>query len=74
VAIFRGSELENLVAVAAPIFDDRDEAVAAIGVLLPEREAQPRRLAYAVRTAAQGISRALGAPSASMTATVHRAT
>ncbi|MGW3916809.1 IclR family transcriptional regulator [Streptomyces sp. NPDC005070] len=66
VAIFRRTELETLVAVAAPIFDESDEAVAAIGVLLPEREAQPRRLSYAVRTAAQGISRALGAPSAAM--------
>jgi DNA-binding IclR family transcriptional regulator len=64
VAIFRRTDLEALVSVAAPIFDEHDEAVAAIGVLLPEREAQPRRLAYAVRTAAQGISRALGAPSA----------
>lgn len=66
VAIFRRTELETLVAVAAPVFDERDEAVAAIGVLLPEREAQPRRLTYAVRIAAQGISRALGAPSAAL--------
>ena len=37
--------------------------IAAIGVLLPEREAQPRRIGYAVQTAAQSISRQLGAPS-----------
>jgi DNA-binding IclR family transcriptional regulator len=63
LAIYRRLEAEPLVAVAAPIFDEREEAVAAIGVLLPEREAQPRRLGYALRTAAQSISRQLGAPS-----------
>jgi DNA-binding IclR family transcriptional regulator len=63
VAIYRRLEAEPLVAVAAPIFGEHEEAVAAIGVLLPEREAQPRRLGYAVRTAAQSISRQLGAPS-----------
>jgi hypothetical protein len=52
-----------LVAVAAPIFGEHEEAVAALGVLLPERIAQPRRLGYALRTAAQSISRELGAPS-----------
>ena len=47
-------------AVAAPIFGEHEVAIAAIGVVLPEREAQPRRLGYAVRTAAQSISRQLG--------------
>jgi DNA-binding IclR family transcriptional regulator len=61
VAIYRRLEAEPLVAVAAPIFGEHEEAIAAIGVLLPEREAQPRRLGYAVRTAAQSISRQLGA-------------
>jgi DNA-binding IclR family transcriptional regulator len=64
LAIYRRMEAEPLVAVAAPIFGEHDEAVAAIGVILPERVAQPRRLGYALRTAAQGISRQLGAPSA----------
>jgi DNA-binding IclR family transcriptional regulator len=63
LAIYRRLEAEPLVAVAAPILDEHEEAVAAIGVLLPEREAQPRRLGYALRTAAQSISRQLGAPS-----------
>jgi DNA-binding IclR family transcriptional regulator len=63
LAIYHRLEAEPLVVVAAPIFGEHEEAIAAIGVLLPEREAQPRRLGYAVRTAAQSISRQLGAPS-----------
>ena len=50
----------QIVAVAAPIFSEDDTAVAALGVLLPEHGAQPRRLGLAVRTAALGISRGLG--------------
>jgi DNA-binding IclR family transcriptional regulator len=61
LAVYRRHEAEPLVAVAAPVFGEHEEAVAAIGVVLPEREAQPRRLGYAVRIAAQGISRQLGA-------------
>ena len=64
LAVYRRHEAEPLVAVAAPVFGEHEEAVAAIGVVLPEREAQPRRLGYAVRIAAQGISRQLGALSA----------
>jgi DNA-binding IclR family transcriptional regulator len=63
VAIYRRMDANPLVAVAAPIFGEHEEAVAAIGVLLPERIAQPRRLGYALRTAAQSISRELGASS-----------
>jgi DNA-binding IclR family transcriptional regulator len=63
VAIYRRMDANPLVAVAAPIFGEHEEAIAAIGVLLPERIAQPRRLGYALRTAAQSISRQLGAPS-----------
>ena len=64
VAIYRRMDANPLVAVAAPIFGEQHEvAVAALGVLLPERIAQPRRLGYALRTAAQSISRELGAPS-----------
>jgi DNA-binding IclR family transcriptional regulator len=66
LAIYRRLEAEPMVAVAAPILGEHEEAIAAIGVVLPEREAQPRRLGYAVRTAAQSISRQLGAPSAAM--------
>jgi DNA-binding IclR family transcriptional regulator len=47
--------------VAASIYGEDDTVVAALGVLLPEHGAQPRRLGLAVRTAAQGISRGLGA-------------
>ena len=61
LAIYRRQEQEVIVAVAAPIFDEDDTAVAALGVLLPEHGAQPRRLGLAVRTAALGISRGLGA-------------
>ena len=63
LAIYRRLEEPPIVAVAAPIFGEREEAIAAIGLLLPEREAQPRRIGYAVQTAAQSISRQLGAPS-----------
>jgi DNA-binding IclR family transcriptional regulator len=62
MAIYRREEDEEvIVAVAAPIYGEDDSVVAALGVLLPERVAQPRRLGLAVRTAAQGISRGLGA-------------
>jgi DNA-binding IclR family transcriptional regulator len=61
LAIYRRQEQEVIVAVAAPIFGEDDTAVAALGILLPEHGAQPRRLGLAVRTAAQGISRGLGA-------------
>ena len=62
LAIYRRQEQQEvIVAVAAPIFGADDSAVAALGVLLPERVAQPRRIGLAVRTTAQGISRELGA-------------
>ena len=61
LAIYRRQETEVLVAVAAPIYGEDDSVAAALGVLLPERVAQPRRLGLAVLTAAQGISRGLGA-------------
>ncbi|MGH3200936.1 MAG: IclR family transcriptional regulator [Streptosporangiaceae bacterium] len=62
LAIYRREEQEEvIVAVAAPIFGADDSVAAALGVLLPERVARPRRIGLAVRTAAQGISRELGA-------------
>lgn len=61
LAIYRRKETEVLVAVAAPVYGEDESVVAGLGVLLPERGAQPRRLGLAVLTAAQGISRELGA-------------
>lgn len=62
LAVYRRQEQQEvIVAVAAPIFGPDDSAVAALGVLLPERVAQPRRIGLAVRITAQGISRELGA-------------
>lgn len=37
LAIYRRLEAEPIVAVAAPIFGEHEEAIAAIDVLLPER-------------------------------------
>lgn len=61
LAVYRRHEKEVIVAVAAPIFGEDESVVAALGVLMPEPVAQPRRIGLAVRTAAQGISRQLGA-------------
>ena len=61
LAIYRREEQEVIVAVAAPIFGPDDSVTVAVGVLLPERVARPRRIGLAVRTATQGICRELGA-------------
>jgi DNA-binding IclR family transcriptional regulator len=61
LAIYRRQDQEVIVAVAAPIYGKDDSVVAALGVLLPEQGAQPRRIGFAVLTAAQGISRSLRA-------------
>lgn len=50
-----------LVSVAAPIFDAEDRLTAALSVIVPQENAEPRLLGPAVRTAARGISRELGA-------------
>lgn len=50
--------------VAAPIQGARDHVVAAVSVVVPSAGVDPRTLVPAVRAAARGISRALGAPSA----------
>lgn len=52
---------QPLVSVAAPIFGPDDKITAALSVLLPEENAEPRLLAPALRTAARSISRGLGA-------------
>jgi DNA-binding IclR family transcriptional regulator len=64
LAIYRRQAIlqaQAVVAVAAPIYGEDDSVVAALGILLPEQGVQPRRMGLAVLTAAQGISRALGA-------------
>ncbi|SEF30893.1 transcriptional regulator, IclR family [Amycolatopsis pretoriensis] len=50
--------------VAAPVHDSTDEVVAAISVVVPAEGTDPRTLVPAVRAAARGISRVLGAPRA----------
>jgi DNA-binding IclR family transcriptional regulator len=62
LAIFRRQdETEAIVSVAAPVFGRDDAVVGVLGVLVPKRVAQPRRLGLAVQTAARSISRELGA-------------
>jgi DNA-binding IclR family transcriptional regulator len=50
-----------LVSVAAPVFGAGDTIVAALSVVVPQENAEPRLLGPAVRTAARSISRGLGA-------------
>lgn len=50
--------------VAAPVYGPGDDAVAAISIVVPVEGADPRTLVPAVRAAARGISRSLGAPRA----------
>jgi DNA-binding IclR family transcriptional regulator len=60
LAIFRREdEHESIVSVAAPVFGRGDTVAGVLGVLVPKRVAQPRRLGLAVQTAARGISREL---------------
>jgi DNA-binding IclR family transcriptional regulator len=49
--------------VGAPVHGPDDTVVAALSVVVPAREADPRALVPVVRAAARGISRVLGAPS-----------
>ncbi|MBK1785015.1 IclR family transcriptional regulator [Prauserella cavernicola] len=50
--------------VAAPVYGEQDSVVAAISIVVPAEGTDPRTLVPAVRAAARGISRALGAPRA----------
>src|SRR3954454_21071517 len=52
---------DPLVSVAAPIFGADDKVAAALSVVVPQENAEPRLLGPAVRTAARSISRGLGA-------------
>jgi DNA-binding IclR family transcriptional regulator len=56
-------ELVSL-SVAAPVYGPEDSVVAAISIVVPTQGADPRTLVPAVRAAARGISRSLGAPRA----------
>ncbi len=50
--------------VAAPVYGPEDTVVAAISIVVPAEGTDPRTLVPAVRAAARGISRTLGAPRA----------
>ncbi|MEJ2860998.1 IclR family transcriptional regulator [Actinomycetospora flava] len=50
--------------VAAPVRGEDEQVVASLSVVVPSAGAEPRTIVPAVRAAARGISRALGAPSA----------
>jgi DNA-binding IclR family transcriptional regulator len=61
MATLRRREPQPLVSVAAPIFDAHERVAAAVSVLVPRGNIEPRLLGPAVRTAARAISRELGA-------------
>jgi DNA-binding IclR family transcriptional regulator len=61
LATVRRRAPEPLVSVAAPIFGADDKISAALSVVVPQENAEPRLLGPAVRTAARSISRGLGA-------------
>lgn len=61
LATFRRGAPRPIVSVAAPVHDAQGTVVAALSVLVPAENAEPRLLGPAVRTAARGISRGLGA-------------
>ena len=64
LATFRRGSPGPVVSVAAPVHDAAGVVVAALSVVVPAEHAEPRLLGPAVRTAARGISRELGATSA----------
>jgi DNA-binding IclR family transcriptional regulator len=61
LATVRRRAPQPLVSVAAPIFGADDRISAALSVVVPQENAEPRLLGPAVRTAARSISRGLGA-------------
>jgi DNA-binding IclR family transcriptional regulator len=61
LATIRRRAPEPLVTVAAPVFGADDRVAAALSVVVPQENAEPRLLGPAVRTAARSISRGLGA-------------
>ncbi|HEX3778825.1 MAG TPA: IclR family transcriptional regulator [Pseudonocardiaceae bacterium] len=65
VAITDGQVESNSLSVAAPIYGPSDSVVAGLSIVVPTTEQAPWYVP-AVRSAARGISRALGAPRASI--------
>jgi DNA-binding IclR family transcriptional regulator len=61
LSTFRRGAPQPIVSVAAPVHDAQGAVVAALSVVVPAENAEPRLLGPAVRTAARGISRGLGA-------------
>jgi len=61
LATFHRGAPGPIVSVAAPVHDAQGTVVAALSVVVPAEDAEPRLLGPAVRTAARGISRGLGA-------------
>ena len=61
LATIRRRSPQPLVSVASPIFGADDKVAAALSVVVPQENAEPRLLGPAVRTAARSISRGLGA-------------
>jgi DNA-binding IclR family transcriptional regulator len=61
LATFRRGAPSPIVSVAAPVHDAEGKVIAALSVVVPAENAEPRLLGPAVRTAARGISRGLGA-------------
>jgi DNA-binding IclR family transcriptional regulator len=59
LATVRRDAPEPIVSVAAPVRDAQGTVVAALSVVVPAEDVEPRLLGPAVRTAARGISRSL---------------
>jgi DNA-binding IclR family transcriptional regulator len=62
IAISVGQIEPFVLSVAAPIFGPDDTVIAALSVVVPSDNCDPRALVPVVRAAARGISRVLGAP------------
>jgi DNA-binding IclR family transcriptional regulator len=68
VAVIDRRRPAPVVSVAAPVRGEGDEVLAALSIVVPAGEADPRVLEPAVRAAARAVSRGLGAPAAMATA------
>jgi DNA-binding IclR family transcriptional regulator len=61
VVTFRRHVPQPLMSVASPIYGEDETVVAALSVVVPEQQVDPRRLTPALQTAARAISRGIGA-------------